>query len=156
MQFSSTLSVLALRSWQTPLPFLPHVFRDTVQFLRTGERAPSAGFEERLRLMGRHLDRMIEVFGETHGCRMFRKVAPWYARAFGPARYFNQRVVQLSSRVAFEQLLDGYREWRCQFVDEQGELLPRFRPVPPPSSFLLDAAGKTPHIPLPRGPVERW
>lgn len=134
----------------------PWIFRDTAQFLRAGEWGPSPGFEDRVRLMGRHLDRMIDVFGEALGCRMFRKVAPWYARAFGPAKYFNQRVAQLSSRAAFEELLEGYRRWRRQFVDGHGELRPQFRPVLPTASFLLDAAGKTPQIPVPPGPVERW
>ena len=51
-----------------------------------------------LRVMRRHLGWMAEVFGETHGCRMFRKVGPWYAKRFGPANEFNKRIVRLSSR----------------------------------------------------------
>src|SRR5687768_14628772 len=46
---------------------------------------PEPSFDERIRVMCRHLDLMIEVFGEEHGCRMFRKVAPWYSKRFGPA-----------------------------------------------------------------------
>ena len=80
--------------------------------------------------MCRHLDLMIEVFGEEHGCRMFRKVAPWYAKRFGPANEFNKRVVLVSSRAEFFGLLDQYRRWRQQFLDENGELKPRFRPRP--------------------------
>ena len=53
---------------------------------------------ERVRMMCRHLDLMIEVFGEELGCRMFRKVAPWYAKRFGPCHEFNKRVVQISTR----------------------------------------------------------
>jgi len=33
--------------------------------------------------MRRHLDLMIEVFGEEHGCRMFRKIGPWYSKPSG-------------------------------------------------------------------------
>src|ERR1017187_941472 len=36
---------------------------------------PEPTFADRVRVMCRHLDLMIEVFGEEHGCRMFRKVA---------------------------------------------------------------------------------
>src|ERR1019366_3199001 len=39
---------------------------------------PEPSFAERVRVMHRHLDLMIEVFGKELGCRMFRKVAPWY------------------------------------------------------------------------------
>ena len=50
--------------------------------------------------MRRHLDLMIEVFGEELGCRMFRKVAPWYAKRFGPCHEFNKKVVQVASQGA--------------------------------------------------------
>src|ERR1019366_5123293 len=39
---------------------------------------PEPSFAEPVRVMHRHLDLMIEVFGKELGCRMFRKVAPWY------------------------------------------------------------------------------
>ena len=59
----------------------PWIFRHTAHYLRTGVLPPEPHFEERVRVMRRHLDLMIEVFGEDHGCRMFRKVAPWYANS---------------------------------------------------------------------------
>src|SRR5207302_11473180 len=60
----------------------PWIFLHTLHYLRTGELPPEPGFDERVRVMCRHLDLMIEVFGEEHGCRLFRKVAPWYAKRF--------------------------------------------------------------------------
>jgi len=135
----------------------PWIFQHTLHYLRTGELLPDPPFEERVRVMCRHLDLMIEVFGEAHGCRMFRKIAPWYAKRFGPANEFNKRVVLLSSRAGFYQVLESYRRWRQQFLDESGELKPRFRPAPLVASFMagagVDHAG---HIPVPKGPVEVW
>ena len=122
-----------------------------------GELLPEPGFDERVRVMCRHLDLMVEVFGEEPACRMFRKVAPWYARRFGPANQFNKHVVRISSRAAFQEVLENYRRWRRQFLDERGELLPRFQPQALAASFLQDpgsAAG--PQLPLPKGPVEVW
>src|SRR5204863_9407393 len=81
----------------------PWIFQHTLHYLATGELRPEPGFEERVRVMQRHLDLMIQVFGEAHGCRMFRKVAPWYAKRFGPANEFTKRVVLISSRGEFEQ-----------------------------------------------------
>jgi hypothetical protein len=98
---------------------------------------------------------MIEVFGEVQGCRMFRKVAPWYARRFGPASYFNKRVVQISTRADFEGLISEYVTWRRQFLDESGRLLPRYEPAPLKASFLEDDA-QGGSIRVPKGPVERW
>jgi tRNA-dihydrouridine synthase B len=97
------------------------------------------------------------VFGEETGCRMFRKVAPWYARRFGPSHEFNRQVVQISSRSGFHEVLEAYRLWRRQFLDEKGDLKPKFQPAPVSSSLLPEtrvaASGR---IPVPKGPVEVW
>jgi len=135
----------------------PWIFQHTLHYLATGELRPEPGFEERVRVMQRHLDLMIQVFGEAHGCRMFRKVAPWYAKRFGPANEFTKRVVLISSRGEFEQILEHYRQWRAQFLDEHGELKPRFRPVPLVASFMAAPGTITrDNIPVPKGPVEVW
>lgn len=135
----------------------PWIFSHTARYLATGEAPPEPGFEERVHVMCRHLDRMIEVFGEEHGCRMFRKVAPWYAKRFGPASEFNKRVVLLSSRAQFDEILAAYRQWRAQFLDENGELKPRFRPLPLTASFMHPAdAPASQTLRVPKGPVELW
>jgi tRNA-dihydrouridine synthase B len=124
-----------------------------------GELLPEPSFTERARVLCRHLDLMVEVFGEEHGCRMFRKVAPWYAKRFGPANVFNQRVVRVSTRAQFHDVLENYIRWRQQFLDDCGELLPRFRPPPLVASFMRAAEpASTRHeqIPVPKGPVELW
>ena len=88
---------------------------------------------------------------------MFRKVAPWYSKRFGPAKEFNHHVVQVSSRAEFLGLLDRYRAWRQQFLDESGELKPRFRPPPMTASFMQEPGAEAcGHIPVPKGPVEVW
>ena len=144
----------------------PWIFRRTLQYLGSfanGAGAseslpPEPSFAERVRVLCRHLDLMVEVFGEEHGCRMFRKVAPWYSKRFGPCHEFNKRVVKISSRAEFQEVLDNYIRWRGQFLDERGELLPRFQPPPLVASFMRDepAAAQREQIPVPRGPVEVW
>lgn len=139
----------------------PWIFVRTRHYLDAGELLPEPDFEERVRVMRRHLDRMVEVFGEAHGCRQFRKVAMWYARRFGPAAEFKRRVATLSSRAEFEEILAGYRRWRAQFLDEHGELRPRFRPPPLPTALGGETPAADPDlepaaIPVPRGPVEWW
>ena len=135
----------------------PWIFQHTLQYLTTGELPGEPRFEERVRVMCRHLDLMIAVFGEEHGCRMFRKVAPWYSKRFGPVNEFNKRVVQISSKAEFEQVLENYRIWRRQFLDETGELKPRFQPAPLVASFMQEPGVATrEQIPVPKGPVEVW
>ena len=124
---------------------------------QTGVSLSEPSFAERVRVMCRHLDLMIEVFGEELGCRMFRKVAPMYSRRFGPVSEFNKRAVLISSRAEFYEILDHYRRWRAQFLDDHGELQPRFQPPPLVASFMQEpAAAPREHIPVPKGPVEVW
>jgi nifR3 family TIM-barrel protein len=136
----------------------PWIFRNTRHFLATGELPAEPGFEERVALMSRHLDLMVEVFGEEHGCRMFRKIGPWYARRFGPAREFNKRIVTLSSQSQFQEIMEGYRRWRLQFLDETGRLKPNYRPAPLEASFMQEGppAAQRQQVPVPKGPVENW
>ena len=136
----------------------PWIFRRTLHFLQTGELSPEPPFAERVRVLCRHLELMIEIFGEEHGCRMFRKVAPWYSKRFGPCHEFNKRVVKISSRAEFQEVLENYIRWRQQFLDDKGELLPRFQPPPMVASFMRDepAVARREKIPVPQGPVEVW
>ncbi len=137
----------------------PWIFARTRRFLDTGELPPEPSFEDRVRVMTRHLERMIEIFGEARGCRMFRKVAPWYARRFGPSVQFKREVARLSSRAQFDEILARYRAWRAPFLDEHGELKPAYRPPELTPSFLrpdADPGGPEPGLRVPPGAVEWW
>jgi tRNA-dihydrouridine synthase B len=133
----------------------PWIFAHTKNLIETGQLLPEPAFEERVQVMTRHMELMVEVFGEELGCRMFRKVAPWYAKRFGPASEFNRRVVTVSSLAAFNEIVDGYRGWRRQFEDENGELMFKYRPPPLATTFMKEPAVME-RIPVPKGPVEVW
>lgn len=138
----------------------PWIFRRTAHLLRTGELLPEPDFAERLRVLRRHFDRYCEFYGEEYGARLFRKVAPWYARRFGPAKPFKQRIITIRSRIDFETALAEFLEWRKQFCDDQGVLLPKFAPTPMIASFMREpgdpASVARESIPVPKGPVEVW
>ena len=137
----------------------PWIFRRTRQFLASeldGDRIGEPPFAERVRVMCRHFDLMIEVFGEDLGCRMFRKVAPWYSKRFGPASEFNRHVVRISTAAEFRRVLEDYLRWRQQFLDDTGELHPKFQPAPLVASFMQPAVAERQNIPVPKGPVEVW
>jgi len=137
----------------------PWIFKHTEHHLRTGELLPEPKFAERVRVMRRHFDLMLEVFGEKRGCLMFRKVAPWYAKRFGPVKPFNKAVVLISTREDFESALADYLDWRQQFADANGELIERYRQNPLVPTFMQDdepAVTKRKAIPVPKGPIETW
>lgn len=142
----------------------PWIFVHTAHYLQTGELLPEPGFDERVRVMNRHLDLMIEVFGESLGCTMFRKVGPWYAKRFGPASRFNKGIVLIRTRADYDALLNDYIAWRKQFLDENGLLLPKYSPAPNTLNFHDDeaesmdipAVAQRKAIPVPAGPNELW
>jgi nifR3 family TIM-barrel protein len=124
----------------------PWIFQHSVHYLATGELLPEPGFEERITVMRRHLNLMVEVFGENVGCRMFRKVAMEYAKGFGPVAEFNRRIVTLSAQAELDSILAGYRAWRNRWIEQHGTLRPEFR-----------AAGSgIAGIRVPGGPNELW
>jgi nifR3 family TIM-barrel protein len=135
----------------------PWIFRRTERYLRTGVLDPEPDFPERLRVMRRHFERYCAFYGEEHGARLFRKVAPWYAKRFGPAKRFKQAVIGIRSRDDFERVVADYVAWRAPFCDAQGELQPAYRPAPMVASFLRTEFAAAPEgIPVPRGPIELW
>jgi tRNA-dihydrouridine synthase B len=137
----------------------PWIFKRTDHLLRTGELLPEPTFEERLRVLRIHFERYVEFFGEEHGARLFRRVAPWYARRFGPAKPFKQAILAICSRADFEAALADFIGWRAKFCGPDGELLPKFRPDPLVASFMRDSDDPVfarESIPVPKGPVEHW
>jgi tRNA-dihydrouridine synthase B len=138
----------------------PWIFRRTDHYLRTGELLPEPDFAERVRVLRRHFERYCEFYGEAHGARLFRKVAPWYAKRFGPSKPFKQRIISITSRADFDAALAEYVGWRAQFCDAHGTLLEKFAPAPMVASFMRDPADAAVHqrdsIPVPKGPVEVW
>jgi len=123
----------------------PWIFQHIRHFFATGALLPEPTFDDRLAVLRRHLDLMVEIYGEADGCRQFRKIALQYSRRFGPAREFDRRMVQLSSRAEFEEIVAAYRHWRARFLDATGELLPAYRPRALGESFTV-----------PTGPNEFW
>ena len=138
----------------------PWIFRQTLDFLRTGTLPTEASYADRVHVMRRHLELMIEVFGEDHGCRLFRKPASWYAKRFGPAKEFKRGITQFRTLAEFEALLASYEKWRAPFLGANGELRPQYRPDPLVASFMLDpddpAALRRDAIPVPKGPIDVW
>ena len=136
----------------------PWIFRRTDAFLRTGSLPPEPAFADRIGVMRRHFERYLDFYGDERGAKLFRKVAPWYTRTFGPSKPFKRRIITITSRADFEAAVAEYLTWRVQFCDTSGELLPKFAPVPLTSSFLLtdDEAEALPAIKVPKGPVEVW
>lgn len=137
----------------------PWIFKRTAHLLTTGELLPEPDFAERIRVLRLHFERYIEFYGEEWGAKFFRKVAPWYAKRFGPSKPFKRAIIKIKSRTDFEKAVTDYVAWREKFCDENGALLPKYTPDPMVASFLQDednSVFQREAIPVPKGPVETW
>ena len=106
-----------------------------------------------------HFERYAEFYGEERGAKFFRKVAPWYAKRFGPSKPFKRDIIKINSRADFEQAVADFIEWRKKFCDDDGVLLSKYAPDPMVASFLRDEDDpvfQREAIPVPRGPVDNW
>jgi tRNA-dihydrouridine synthase B len=136
----------------------PWIFQHSDHFLKTGELLPDPAFDERCRVMSRHLDLMIQIFGEAPACQMFRKVGPWYSKRFGPAAEFNRKIVTLRTKDEYMQIMEHYRKWRNQFLDENQKLKSQYEPRPMEMNFddREPSVAQRTAIPVPKGPNELW
>ena len=125
----------------------------------TAPHPPEPTFAERVRGCAGHLDSMIEVFGEEPGCRMFRKVAPWYAKRFGPCRRIRQTRRAGFHPGRFHEVLENYTRWRAPAASRQQRriALASFRPPPLRSRRSCARNRRQPNakqIPVHRRPVQ--
>lgn len=137
----------------------PWIFKRTAHLLVTGELLPEPDFAERIRVLRLHFERYVEFYGEERGAKFFRKVAPWYAKRFGPAKPFKRDIIRINSRADFEQAVTDFLAWRQKFCDDTGALLPKYQPDPMVASFLRDEDDpvfQREAIPVPKGPVDTW
>lgn len=106
----------------------PWIFQRTAVWLEGGALPPEPDFNERLRVMRRHLVRHCEFYGEAAGMRRFLTAAQWYSRRFGPAKFFRQNIERAASIAEFDALVADYIGWRRTFCDADGNLLPKHAP----------------------------
>ncbi|SHE63777.1 tRNA-U20-dihydrouridine synthase [Caldanaerobius fijiensis DSM 17918] len=65
----------------------PWIFKRTVHYLNTGELLPEPTLEEKVDVILRHLDMMVQYKGEDKGIREMRKHIGWYLKGiYGSAR----------------------------------------------------------------------
>jgi nifR3 family TIM-barrel protein len=115
----------------------PWFFRQLNSWLFTGEPGPRGAFEERLRFMETHFERLIDWRGEHMACLQFRKMATWYTKALRAGKAIQQILVMLDTRETFQRIVGQLRD--------QG----------PPSGWNEWDATEA-HVTVPAGPIAHW
>ncbi len=88
----------------------PWIFRETVEFLRSGNMIQRPDIYEIINTIIAHLNLCIEYHGETDGIKIFRKFLVWYTKGFPGIRLLRNKAFRAKTR---EEMLDIIGELRA-------------------------------------------
>lgn len=97
----------------------PWVFRETRQYLDTGEIPKAPGKEEHYELILNHIQAIHEFYGGVQGVRIARKHIGWYLRQFADGESWRRRIVRLDNN---EEQLDWLSRSLDNLLQEQSRV----------------------------------
>jgi tRNA-dihydrouridine synthase B len=88
----------------------PWIFSRTQKLLETGEVPPTPGAQERLRMLSRHFELLMELKGEGTAVREIRKHAAWYTKGLYNSSRFRDAVNRVDKQEDFTALVGNYAQ----------------------------------------------
>jgi nifR3 family TIM-barrel protein len=82
------------------------LIRQTVYHLQTGDRLPDLSWAERIALVRRHCDLVLEYYGPERGSRLLRKFVAWGLKGFKGAPRLREMVNTLTGPEQVDVVLD--------------------------------------------------
>jgi tRNA-dihydrouridine synthase B len=86
-------------------PWLPG---QVAHYLRTGERLPEPGLEQRLAILLAHYEAMLVHYGADGGMRMARKHVAWYSKGLAGSAEFRAEVNRLTDPEAVRRAIVAF------------------------------------------------
>lgn len=86
----------------------PWIFRDILEYLKTGRTLPPPSCEEVRRMILRHAYLVVEQKGEYIGIREMRKHVAWYTAGMPHSAGIRRESNQLKTLEELQRLLDGF------------------------------------------------
>ncbi len=87
----------------------PWIFRQIIHYLATGEILLPPGLDERIDMLLRHLDMLVEHKGEYVGIREMRSHAAWYTKGLHKSAELRLTFNQAASKADFIRIMEDYR-----------------------------------------------
>ena len=87
----------------------PWIFRQITHYLATGEMLLPPGLDERIDMLLRHLDMLVEHKGEYVGIREMRSHAAWYTKGLHKSAELRLTFNQAASKADFIRIMEDYR-----------------------------------------------
>ncbi|MDI3530087.1 MAG: tRNA-dihydrouridine synthase, partial [Thermoanaerobacter sp.] len=83
----------------------PWIFKRTVHFLNTGELLPEPTIQEKIEVIIRHLEMMIEYKGERTGILEMRKHIAWYLKGLHGSARLREAVFKMEKYEEIKEFL---------------------------------------------------
>lgn len=91
-------------------------------YLESGIDTGDVSCEERMRVMYRHLDLLVDRFGERRAALMFRKHAAWYLKGIPQCTRYRREVFGFTTQEQYKAFCD--RLTACELMDDGMEQFP--------------------------------
>jgi tRNA-dihydrouridine synthase B len=88
----------------------PWLFRQVVHYLTAGEILPPPTLNERIDMLLRHLDMLVDHKGEYVGIREMRSHAAWYTKGLHSSAELRMKFNQAASKEDFISIMENYRQ----------------------------------------------
>ncbi len=92
----------------------PWLFRQVVHYLTAGELLPPPTLNERIDMLLRHLDMLVDHKGEYVGIREMRSHAAWYTKGLHSSAELRLKFNQAASKEDFITIMKDYRDSLAQ------------------------------------------
>lgn len=86
----------------------PWIFKRISTYLSTGEMLPKPTIEERINMVIRHMNKMIELKGEYNGIKEMRKHIIWYLKGLPNVNKIKRQIFSLDDKAEITKLLKDY------------------------------------------------
>ncbi|MFN2341193.1 MAG: tRNA dihydrouridine synthase DusB [Halanaerobium sp.] len=87
----------------------PWIFREIIEYLKTGKLIEAPSYSEKIEMAIRHLKLAVEYYGERHGVPIMRKHISWYLKGLPNAGEMKNKVNQLAEEKTLIELLRKYQ-----------------------------------------------
>ena len=86
----------------------PWIFRNIKHYLETGEKLPPVTNEEKLRIIKKHINLLVEEKGEITGIHEMRKHVAWYTKNMKNSSEFRNSINTIESKDELLQKIEEY------------------------------------------------
>lgn len=88
----------------------PWIFKRILHYLKTRELLPEPSFQEKINMIIRHMNMLVELKGEHTGVCEMRKHIVWYIKGMRNSTYVKEKVFRIDKQDEIIDLLKEYAE----------------------------------------------